>query len=174
MTCCFNSQSGERGTSMGRHGRQEGFTIIEVMIVVAIIGILAAVAMPAFRDYSARAKVTEALVQLTNCRNTIQEVYMSGGSLPGVDSWGCEAENPSKFVERISTTNEGVVKVTMSSGVGDLRIAFHDVTMAPMNSSGQVMSDLDVGSPVRQWRCGSPTDGTDLNPNFLPSSCRGI
>jgi type IV pilus assembly protein PilA len=154
--------------------RQSGFTLIEVMIVVAIIGILASVAMPAFRDYSARAKVTEALVQLTNCRNTIQEVYMSGGSLPGVDSWGCEAESPSKFVERISTTNEGIVKVTLSSNVADLRLAFHDVTMAPLSSSGALMTDLDVGTPVRRWRCGSPADGTDLSPNFLPASCRGL
>jgi len=158
---------------MGRRSRQSGFTIIEVMIVVVIIGILASVAMPAFRDYSARAKVTEAMVQLTNCRNTIQEVYMSGGALPGVDAWGCEAENPSKFVERISTTNEGIVKVTLSSNVADLRLAFHDISMAPINSAGQVMSDLDVGSPVRRWRCGAPADGTDLSTNFLPSSCRG-
>jgi len=158
---------------MGRNS-QAGFTLIEVMIVVAVIGILAAVAMPTFRDYSARAKVTEALVQLTNCRNIIQEVYMSGGALPGVDGWGCEADNPSKFVERISTTNEGIVKVTLGGQVGDLRLAFHDITMAPMNSSNQVMGDLDVGSAVRRWRCGSTTDGTDLNPNFLPASCRGI
>jgi type IV pilus assembly protein PilA len=154
--------------------RQSGFTLIEVMIVVAIIGILASVAMPAFRDYTARAKVTEALVMLNNCRNAIQEVYMSGGSLPGVDSWGCEAESPSKFVERISTTNEGIVKVTLSSNVADLRLAFHDVTLAPLNASGTVMGDLDVGSPVRRWRCGSPGDGTDLNANFLPSTCRGL
>jgi type IV pilus assembly protein PilA len=158
---------------MERRSSQSGFTIIEVMIVVTIIGILAAVAMPMFRDYSARAKVTEAMVQLTNCRNIIQEVYMSGGALPGVDSWGCEAENPSKFVERISTTNEGIVKVTLSSNVGDLRLAFHDISMTPINSSGQPMSDLDMGSPVRRWRCGAPADGTDLSANFLPASCRG-
>ncbi|HEX9397656.1 MAG TPA: pilin [Burkholderiales bacterium] len=159
---------------MGRIDRQSGFTLIEVMIVVAVIGILAAVAMPAFRDYAARAKVTEALVQLSNCRNTIQEIYMSGGALPGVDNWGCESDNPSKFVERISTTNEGIIKVTLGGSVNDLRLAFHDITMAPMNASGQVMGDLDVGSPVRVWRCGNTSDGTDLNPNFLPASCRGI
>ena len=143
------------------------------MIVVAIIGILASVAMPAFRDYSARAKVTEAIIQLNNCRNTIQEVYMSGGALPGVDEWGCEGTGVSRFVERISTTAEGIVLVTLSGNVADLRLAFHDVSLAPLNSAGQVMNDLDTGSPVRRWRCGSPADGTDLNPNFLPSSCRG-
>ena len=153
--------------------KEAGFTLIEVMIVVAVIGILASVAMPAYRDYAARAKVSEALIQLTNCRNVIQEVYTSGGALPGIGNWGCEAENPSKFVERITTTNEGIVLVTIGGQVGDLRLSQKDVSMAPLNAGGTVMSDLDVGSPVRRWRCGSPADGTDLNPNFLPSSCRG-
>ena len=158
---------------MRRRGSQSGFTLIELMIVVAIIGILASVAMPGFRDYAARAKVTEALVQLTNCRNIIQEVYVSGSALPGIGAWGCEAENPSKFVERITTTDNGIVLVTLGGQVGDLRLSQKDISMAPMNSSNAVMSDADVGTPVRRWRCGSPADGTDLSANFLPSSCRG-
>ena len=153
---------------------QAGFTLIEVMIVVAIIGILASVAMPAFRDYSARAKVSEALIQLTNCRNTIQEVYLSGGALPGIGNWGCEAENPSKFVERITTDSNGIVFVTLGGQIGDLRLSQKDITMAPLNATNTVMTDLDLGTPVRRWRCGSAGDGTDLNPNFLPSSCRGL
>ena len=153
--------------------RESGFTLIELMIVVAIIGILASVAMPQFRDYAARAKVSEALVQLTNCRNIIQEVYLSGGSLPGIGNWGCEAENPSKFVERITTTENGIAVVTLGGQIGDLRLSQKDITMAPMNSAGAVMTDIDVGTPVRRWRCGAPGDGTDLSSNFLPSSCRG-
>jgi type IV pilus assembly protein PilA len=153
--------------------RQGGFTLIELMIVVAIVGILASVAMPQFRDYAARAKVSEALVQLTNCRNIIQEVYLSGGSLPGIGNWGCEAENPSKFVERITTTENGIAVVTLGGQIGDLRLSQKDITMAPLNASNNVMTDIDMGTPVRRWRCGNTTDGTDLDHNYLPSSCRG-
>ena len=153
--------------------RESGFTLIELMIVVAIVGILASVAMPQFRDYTARAKITEALVQLTNCRNIIQEVYLSGGSLPGIGNWGCEAENPSKFVERITTTDNGIVVLTVGGQIGDLRLSQKDITMAPLNASNNVMTDIDMGTPVRRWRCGSTTDGTDLDHNYLPSSCRG-
>lgn len=158
---------------MARKG-QAGFTLIEVMIVVAVIGILASIAMPTYRDYTARTKVTEALVQLTNCRNIVQEVYLSGGALPTIGNWGCEAENPSAFVERITTTGEGIVLVTLGGQVGDLRLSQKDISMAPLNASNAVMSDLDSGTAVRRWRCGSTLDGTDLNPNFLPSSCRGL
>lgn len=97
---------------VNRKASAQGFTLIEVMIVVAVIGILASVAMPTFRGYTARAKVSEAIVLLANCRNQIQEIYTSGGNLPGPDGFGCEATNPSRYVASISTSNEGLVKVT--------------------------------------------------------------
>jgi type IV pilus assembly protein PilA len=154
-------------------GKQSGFTLIEVMIVVAIIGIIASVAMPSMRNYAARAKVTEALMLLNNCRNQIQEVYTSGSDLPGADNWGCEATNPSKYVASVSTTDNGVVKVRLGNQVGDLRLAQFDITLAPLNGAGQPMDEDDLGTPVRRWRCGSTVDGTDLKRDFLPSSCSG-
>ena len=66
---------------------QKGFTLIELMIVVAIIGILAAVALPAYQDYTIRARMSEVILAMSACRTSITEVYQSGGSAPGVNGW---------------------------------------------------------------------------------------
>ena len=160
--------------SMRGKGRQGGMTIIEMMAVVAVIGILTALLMPSVRSYAARAKVSEALVLFTNCRTLVQEIYTSASDLPGADNWGCEATNPSRFVSNISTNDDGQVKITLGNQVQDLRLAQHYITFQPLNTSGQKMTDLDLGSPVRRWRCGAEIDGTDVKAELLPSSCRGL
>jgi len=159
------------GTS--RKSAQAGFTLIEIFIVVGVIGILASILMPQVRSYTARAKVSEAIIALTNFRNTIHEVYLSGSDIPGADSWGCEVERPSRFVERIRTTDEGIIRLTLGNEIGDLRLAIHDITLAPLNGAGNLMREDDLGTPVRRWRCGSAADGTDVKAEFLPATCRG-
>ena len=70
---------------------QQGFTLIELMIVVAIIGILAAVALPAYQDYTIRARVSEAVLATSQCRTAISEIYQTARPRHGVapDNWGC-------------------------------------------------------------------------------------
>lgn len=148
-------------------------TIVEVMIVVVIIGIIASIVMPLVNGYALRSKVTEGLLLFTDCRNQIQEIYLSGDNLPGADNWGCEVTNPSRFVASISTSDEGIVKITFGNQVNDLRLAQHYITLAPMTGGGNVMQEQNLGTPVRRWRCGSPTDGTDVKPDWLPGNCRG-
>ena len=148
---------------------QSGFTLIELMIVVAIIGILATIAVRAANGYAIRAKVSEAMLALTNCRTLISEVYMSADALPAANTWGCEATASSKFVDTITTSDEGIIRVGLR-GIGDLRADFHTISLAPLDNTGTLMTDV---GRVARWRCGAAVDGTDISVDLLPSTCRG-
>ena len=150
--------------------RQRGFTLIEVMIVVAIIGILSSLLIPSIRDYTVRARMAEVMLAFQECRNTISELYQSGESSPGANNWGCESATQGQYVLAINTTNDGTIKIALT-GFNDLRIDTQDVTMAPLDFQGNRPT---VGeSRITQWRCGSTADGTTLRPHYLPGNCKG-
>jgi type IV pilus assembly protein PilA len=161
---------------------QQGFTLIELMIVVAIIGILAAVALPAYQDYTKRAKMSEVVLAASACRTSITEVYQSGSAsnAPGANGWGCEAgagtsnaSVTSKYVAAVTTDADGMVKVT-AQGFNDSQIDTHFVTLTPMASaSTKAVFATNVGQALFGWRCGSSADGTDIPAKYLPGSCRG-
>lgn len=155
---------------MRREKRQAGFTIVEVMIVVMIIGVLASLVLPGMRSNAVRAKMSEAILALGTCKNQVTELYQSGGDPPGAGNWGCEASNVSIYVEAITTDDVGVIKASLR-GFSDLRVDFHDITLAPLDNTGSPPSG--GGSVVRSWRCGNPGDGTSVPPQYLPGSCRG-
>ena len=157
---------------MSKRG-QPGFTLIELLTVVMVIGVLSAILMPQVRTWTARTKVSEGILAFTDCRNTIHEIYLSGADIPGADNWGCETDRPSRYVESVRTNDQGIIRVTLGNEIQDLRLAIHDITMAPLNGSGMIMREEDLGTPVRRWRCGSTIDGTDVKGEFLPGSCRG-
>ena len=148
---------------------QSGFTIVEILIVVAIIGILAVVAIRSANDYAVRSKVSEAVLALSGCRTVVGEVFMSADALPDPgDPWGCEATNSSKYVDTI-TVSGGIIRVGVR-GVGDLRADFHTISLAPLDATGTLLTDV---GRVARWRCGAAADGTDINVNLLPGTCRG-
>ena len=156
------------------NNRQGGFTIVELMIVIMIIGVLAAIVLPGIRSNAIRARMSEAILALSPCKNAVTELYNSGGDPPGAGNWGCEiGTDASQYVDSISTDDVGVIKASLR-GFNDLRIDFHNLTLAPIDNTGNLPAP---GGLVRSWRCGSPspTDfgGTDVPAQYLPGSCRG-
>jgi type IV pilus assembly protein PilA len=154
---------------------QKGFTLIELMIVVAIIGILAAVALPAYQDYTIRAKMSEVILAMSACRTSITEVYQSGGSGGGViNGWGCEVSpsQATKYVAQVTTTANGSVAAVVK-GVSTA-VDSSTVTLTPLASAGTPAVYTGTSSALFGWRCGSTTDGTSANiGKYLPGSCRG-
>ena len=155
---------------------QKGFTLIELMIVVAIIGILAAVALPAYQDYTIRAKMSEVILAMSSCRTSITEVYQSGPSTaPGADNWGCEiltASQQTKYVQEVHTTADGGVRATVQNIATVVNGSV--VSLVPLSTSvlPSVMTP-GTSQTLYGWRCGLVADGTNVGPKYLPGSCRG-
>lgn len=154
---------------------QKGFTLIELMIVVAIIGILAAVALPAYQDYTVRAKVSEVILAASQCRTSVTEVFQSGNSLPGLDSadWGCTTGTSaaSKMVSNLSVSAAGVITVTSAaSGVGNDANS-KTISMTPYSDAAGA-TPAAAGDKVSNWKCG-PGATAPMPVKFLPASCRG-
>ena len=152
---------------------QAGFTLIELMIVVAIIGILAAVALPAYQQYTIKAKVSEVILAASQCRTTISEVYQTATSGPGAGNWGCESTSAtSKYVASVATTTDGAIQVTTSNDSSLKTAANTILTLIPITSASAAMTvSANMATQVFGWRCGGT--GTTLPAQYLPGSCRG-
>ncbi|MEQ8663461.1 MAG: pilin [Gammaproteobacteria bacterium] len=138
--------------------KQQGFTLIELMIVVAIIGILAAVAIPAYQDYTVRARVTEGLSLASGAKTSVSEFFSSQGNLPadnGEAGMAAAASIRGNSVRQVSIVGNGVIQVTFSGNPIDGAL----LELVPTEVDGQVT-----------WVCGG--GATDLEPKYRPSSCR--
>jgi type IV pilus assembly protein PilA len=154
---------------------QQGFTLIELMIVVAIIGILAAIALPAYQDYTVRAKMSEVILAGDTCKTSIVEASQTGlASAPSAaNSFGCESTSPvSQYVASVTTDTAGVITITAQNirtgdpnGKAVLLTPYTDAAFA----QAAVANDYATGSnnAIRSWKC-----TYNGNAKYAPSSCK--
>ncbi|HGT9298208.1 TPA: pilin [Neisseria meningitidis] len=159
---------------------QKGFTLIELMIVIAIVGILAAVALPAYQDYTARAQVSEAILLAEGQKSAVTEYYLNHGEWPGDNSSAGVASSSKikgKYVKEVKVAN-GVITATMLSSGVNKEIQGKKLSLWAKRQDGSV-----------KWFCGQPvtrtaakaadddvtadkTDADKIDTKHLPSTCR--
>ncbi|HGO7607151.1 TPA: pilin [Neisseria meningitidis] len=157
---------------------QKGFTLIELMIVIAIVGILAAVALPAYQDYTARAQVSEAILLAEGQKSAVTEYYLNHGIWPKNNTSAgvaTSADIKGKYVKSVEVKN-GVVTAQMASSNVNNEIKDKKLSLWAKRQNGSV-----------KWFCGQPVtrakadadavtaaaNGTDkINTKHLPSTCR--
>lgn len=150
---------------MRKFREEEGFTLIELMIVVAIIGILAAVAIPSYQDYTARAQVSEAIGLSSGFKTGLAEYYSNNGIWPA-------------YITSAGDTTSGkyVASVIIFTGAGTNGTIVVQATMKPsgvgpgVRGSTYAMSSVDEG---KHWECGiNATSGNNIGSKFLPGACK--
>ncbi len=141
--------------------KQQGFTLIELMIVVAIIGILAAIAIPAYQDYTIRAQVSEGLSLSSGGKAAVAEYYQDSGVFPANNlQAGLEAPAniSGKYVTLVTVgASNGVITVTYGNDA-NTNIAGDTLTLSATDNTGSI-----------EWAC---ANGAGLLPKWLPAACR--
>ncbi|HWP94799.1 MAG TPA: pilin [Gammaproteobacteria bacterium] len=151
---------------------QQGFTLIELMIVVAIIGILAAVAIPAYQDYTIRAQVSEGPQLANGLKTSIADYYASKGTWPADNAaLGITAAISGTYVSDISNAN-GVITITYGNEANAANLAGKVLTIRPATSAAGDIAWVCGKGPVPSGATVVGTDATDVDDKYLPAACR--
>ena len=156
---------------------QKGFTLIELMIVIAIIGILAVIALPAYQDYTARAQVSEAITLMEGQKSAVVEYYADKGKWPTKNADAGIAESiKGKYVEAVEIGGDGVITATMKPSDVNNEIKGKTVSLTPTATTTTAAANgqpsTTTGNGSFTWTCTSDSANGGIDSKFLPSSCR--
>lgn len=152
----------------------QGFTLIELMIVVAIVGILATIALPQYRDYIIRTKVSEAFLIASACRQDFTEAIMMN-KYPGFNRLPCAGDNVSAVVKSIITHDSGSIQLNLNKIDGVNFPPIHLIPYRDVELKKKFrIKDLTAQTPIKGWRCiheeGRVFDLWNVRP-YLPAQC---
>lgn len=157
------------------HKQQSGFTLIELMIVVAIVGILASVAIPAYSDYTVRAKVTEAVAAVAPVKASVADFYYANNALP-LDSAEAGLDD-STTADSVAGGNYGTdviesIAVGAPAGAGVITVAINDIGGSTVGSETLVYKP-EIGSNGQiSWKCEASQGEGTLSERYAPANCR--
>lgn len=140
--------------------KHSGFTLIELMIVIAILGILMAIAIPAYQDYTVRAKVAEAMNRAGGLKAAVVDYYNSNNAFPSAmsDMGLVDENNPSEFIRLVHINNDYICVHMRNTGEPSIDNSIHPIRLKPTNSDGSIT-----------WECGH---GNGVSNKFFADACR--
>ncbi|WP_455223076.1 pilin [Kaarinaea lacus] len=138
---------------------QQGFTLIELMIVVAILGFLATIALPAYQSYTARTKISEVMLVADSAKSNISDFYMSAGRMP--------ASTTQANINTNIAQSQYIAAIAFSTTAASATITY---TLQNLSAAGNIALVGTANANGIEWRCDTPS--TTVENKYLPNNCR--